>query len=107
MGDFFRVMGFLVFLAASVVGGSYAAWYAFDYYSPKYEESRRKTFEQSRAFNEGMVRDLQNLRMDYLKADANGKAALRATIIHRFSVYDKNTLPAELRLFYSQLELGQ
>lgn len=105
--DFFRVIGILIFIGATIAGLSYASWYGYNYYAPKYEESRRKTFEQSRAFNEGMIRDLQNLRLDYLKADANGKSALRSTIIHRFSVYDKQSLPAELRLFYSQLESAQ
>jgi hypothetical protein len=104
------VLGGLTLLAAvvgSVVGAAFLAYWLYGFFNPKYEAVRRQTFEQSRAFNEGMVRDLQNLRLQYLNATPEGKSALRATILHRFSVYDKGELPAELRSFYAQIERGQ
>lgn len=103
------LVGLLVLLLVvlGLSGAAYLSWYGYDYFAPKYEDSRRKTFEQSRAFNEGMLRDLQNLRWQYLRGSPEVKATLRATIIHRFSVYDIERLPPELRVFYRQLEQEQ
>ena len=103
----FGGLGLVLFGVAGIVGAAFLSFWLYRTLAPKYEAVRRETFEQSRAFNEGMVRDLQNLRLQYLSAAPEGKAALRATIIHRFSVYDKDELPPELRSFYSQLEKGQ
>jgi hypothetical protein len=75
----------------------------FKTFAPKYEQVRRDTFEQSQAYNEGMRRDLENLRDQYLAAsDPASKAALRATFIHRAEGYP-NQLPADLESFYQSL----
>ena len=54
-----------------------------------------------------MIRDLENLQMEYTNADAEHKQALRAIVLHRFSVYDTNRLPYNLRSFYEQLKSGK
>jgi hypothetical protein len=51
-----------------------------------------------------MLRDLQNLQMEYLKANDEQKAALKAIILHRFSVYEVDRLPIELRSFYVEIK---
>ena len=63
----------------------------------------RKTYENSASYNDGMVRDLENLKLEYLKANDDQKAALRATILHRFSVYPYNRLTPDLQNFYDSL----
>ena len=82
-------------------------FFMFQFFAPKYEQVRRNTFEQSRAFNEGMIRDLENLKMQYEASDDTGKAALRDVIIHRFSVYPEDQMPPNLRSFYVQLTRPQ
>lgn len=53
----------------------------FKTFAPKYEQVRRETFEQSQAYNEGMRRDLESIRNEYLATtDPASKAALRATV---------------------------
>ena len=51
-------------------------------------------------YNDGMVRDLQNLQLEYLNADQAHKDAIRSIVLHRFSVYDQNKLPPDLWNFY-------
>jgi hypothetical protein len=76
----------------------------FKTFAPKYEQVRRDTFEQSQAYNEGMRRDLEDIRNQYLKSsDPASKAALRATFIHRAEGYP-NQLPADLQSFYSSIQ---
>ena len=81
---------------------------SFGFFAPKVEAVRRQTFEQSQAYNEGMLRDLQNIRSDYLAATTDAqRAALRATALHRFAAYKTDRLPMDLQAFYAQIQNGQ
>ena len=63
-----------------------------------------KVFQQSQQYNESMIRDLANIQIQYLSAkDEATKDALKAIVIHRYSVYDRTKLPSNLQLFYSQI----
>ena len=52
-----------------------------------------------------MSRDLDELRMAYVDAHATAeaRAAVRATIMHRFANYDAARLPADQQAFLSQV----
>lgn len=102
-----------VFLAILIIGaGTGLGWLAqgndffmFQFFAPKYEQVRHNTFEQSQAYNEGMIRDLENIMMQYQTADATGKAALKATVMHRFEAYpNRDVMPGDLQAFYNQLK---
>lgn len=98
------VIGGLLALAALVFIGQALDFGLFKTFAPKYEQVRRNTFEQSQAYNEGMRRDLESIRNDYLAStDPSAKAALRATFIHRAEGYP-NELPADLQAFYQRLK---
>ena len=60
-------------------------------------------FKQSQSYNEGMMRDLQELRMQYIQATPEQKVALKAIILHRFGAYDPAMLPQDLQAFYFPL----
>lgn len=93
---FLAIIG--IFSIASISYGLYS------FFAPLYEDTRRKIFENSQAYNEGMLRDLHNLRIQYLTAkDDETRAALKATILHRFSIYPRERLPLELSQFYNEL----
>jgi len=77
---------------------------SYNFFAPKYRAVENKVFKESEQYNDGMVRDLENLQMEYANADIEHKQALRAIILHRFSVYDEDRLPSNLRSFYSQLK---
>jgi hypothetical protein len=70
---------------------------SFAFFAPKVREVERQTFEQSRAFNEGMVRDLENLCLQITTATPAQQAALHTTIRHRAAGYPTDSLPAHVR----------
>jgi len=97
-------IGAVIVYVALLVGGSFLSFELYSYFNPRYEAVRYSTFKESQAYNEAELRDLENLRMEYVKGTPEQKAGLKAIILHRFSVYDTDRLPAELRLFYAGLK---
>lgn len=72
-------------------------------FAPKYEQVRRDTFEQSNAYNQGMIQELQNMQFEYVKAAPEQQDALASIILHRAADYDVDKLPPDLRTFVLQL----
>lgn len=72
-------------------------------FAPKMEDVRRETFEHSKAYNQGMTQELQNMQFEYVKADEKQKDALASIILHRVADYDVSKLPADLRTFVEEL----
>lgn len=97
------VSTFYTILAVFIVVGSILSFYLYSYFAPKYEQVRYDTFKQSQTYNDGMLRDLQDLQMEYMKANDEQKAAMKAIILHRFAVYDVDRLPIDLRSFYQSV----
>jgi hypothetical protein len=100
----FGMWGLALIAIPLVVGIGYLSYLAYAFYAPRYEQVRYDTFKQSQAYNDGMIRDLQDLKRDYISANDEQKAALKALTIHRFSVYEINRLPPDLQAFYYSLE---
>jgi len=75
------------------------------HFSPQREEVRRETFEQSKAYRQGLVQELQNMQFQYEQADPAHKVALADIILRRAADVDPDTLPPSLRQFTSQLRL--
>ena len=97
------VIAIFVMIILNIMGLSYLSYKGYEYYKPKYTEVDNKVFHESQSYNDGMIRDLENLQMEYIKADVNGKISLRAIILHRFSVYPQDKLPYDLKNFYNNL----
>ena len=90
----------------AVLGISALSYGLYAFYSPKYAAVDNATFHESQAYNDGMVRDLENLQLEYVNADATKKDSIRAIVLHRFSVYPEDKMPPNLRNFYNQLRNG-
>lgn len=73
-------------------------------FAPKYEAVRRETFEQSKAYNQGTVQELQRMRFEYVKATPDQKVALASVILHQVADYDVNKLPPDLQEFIEALK---
>lgn len=73
------------------------------FFNPRKENVRREVFEATRSYNESKLQDLAKYRLQYIKADDEGKAALRSTIRHMFANYDKDKLPVELASFLYEI----
>jgi len=104
---FKEISAIVVGWIALVVLGMFGSFYAYQYFAPKYRAVDNQVFKQSEQYNDGMIRDLENLQMDYINADKDHKDALRAIVLHRFSVYPEDKLPPNLRNFYNDLKVGK
>lgn len=98
------VGGFALFLAV-IFALNLFGFLNYSFFAPKIVAVQNKTFQESQQYNEGMVRDLENIRMEYLRtSDPGQKAALRAIAIHRFEVYPQERLPPDLQDFYRSIQ---
>lgn len=102
-----KIFACVVLVIVSLFGGAWLVqgndFFMYKVFAPKYEAVRRETFEQSKAYNQSMVQEIQNMQFEYVKADDGHKAALAAIILHRVADYDESKLPANLRSFVSGL----
>ena len=111
MKDFFEyafasITGIAVFIAL-IFSLTFLGWMSYDYFAPKYRATDNKVFKESEQYNDGMIRDLESLQMEYISADQPHKDALRAIVLHRFSVYSEEKMPPNLRNFYNDLRSGK
>jgi hypothetical protein len=91
---------------AALFGVSYLGYKSYEFFAPKYRAVDNQVFKQSEQYNDGMIRDLENLQLEYINADKDHKDALRAIVLHRFSVYPEDKMPPNLRNFYNSLKAG-
>jgi hypothetical protein len=103
MRNIFSVVGIIIAGLALIVGLSLFGFGLSSFFAPKYRTLDNTVFKESEQYNDGMIRDLENLQMEYINADDSHKDALRAIVLHRFSVYPEEKMPYNLRNFYNQL----
>jgi len=97
------IIGLLVIIFA-VQGESF---FMYKLFAGRTEQVRREVFEQSKAYNQGMIQELQNMQFEYLKATKEQQAGLKSIILHRVADYDVNKLPTHLQAFVFQLRGDQ
>lgn len=90
-------------LCAVGFGLNYFGWAQFAFFNPKYEQVRRMTFEQSQAYVEGQRRDIQNLRIDWLGATGDQKAAIRSVALQRIAGLPESAMSGEVIQFRNEL----
>lgn len=78
-------------------------FFLYKVFAPAKEQVRRETFEQSKAYRQGMVQELQNMQLEYTRGNAEQKAALRGVILHRAANVDPSALTPDLLLFIGSL----
>lgn len=101
------IFGFLAILVvmlglAWVVTGN--DFFLYQYFAPKKAEVERKVFENTTSYNQGMIQELQNMQFEYIKADKDGKAAMKSIILHRAAAYGEDKLPLDLHSFIQGLK---
>lgn len=72
-------------------------------FGPARENIRRETFEQSKAYRDGLAQELRSMQFEYIKAAPEHKAALANVILHKADSAAAGTLPADLEQFLAQL----
>jgi hypothetical protein len=98
------ILGALLGIVWAIQGNSFFLYKAF---APKYEQVRRETFEQSKAYNQGVAQELDNEFFQYQRADSAGRAALAPVILHQVADYPVDKLPAHLSEFVAELRRQQ
>lgn len=100
MFGFILVIAIMLGLTWVVQGNEF---FLYKYFGPKTEAVRREIFEESKAYNQGMIQELQNMQFEYIKAGDKEKVALASIILHRAADYDTKKMPADLRQFIEKL----
>lgn len=77
--------------------------FIYRWFAPREEQVRRETFEQSKAYREGMQQDIQAMAFQYQTADEAHRGALASMILHRVADFDVDLLSPDLRAFVLRL----
>lgn len=96
------ILGLGAFLAL-IFGLNLFGFANYSFFAPKYTAVQNKVFHESQQYNDGMLRDLENIKREYQHATPEGKQALRATALHRFEIYPRDRLTPDLQNFYDSL----
>jgi hypothetical protein len=111
MKNFFSTIamciGALVFILVMGFLAQGTDFFMFKFWAPKYEAVRRDTFEQSKAYNEGMAQELEKMMLEYQKSKSDDeKQALKSVILHRVANFnlDSPSVSYELRSFVQSLK---
>lgn len=97
------LLGILAVLALMwlLTGNSF---FIYKWLAPRTVEVQRQTFEQSKAYNQGMVQDLSRLYEEFVHDTPVQRQALGAIIRERFADYvPTQSLPTDLRNFLDSL----
>lgn len=73
------------------------------FFGPLFEDARRQTFEQYKAYRDGANQELQAMRVEYLKADPAIRPALAHAIRHKAAGLPDGALPSDLAYFIKEL----
>lgn len=103
MKDLRDAVLWIVLIVAVFGGGAELSYRIYQRYAPLNEQVRRETYEQSRAFREGTVRDLENMQLEYARGGDAQKAAIKSVALHRLADVDPSLLTPELRDFRAEL----
>ena len=104
MKELLGAFGAIAVALLVVAGLSFFSFKLYEYFNPKYVAVDNQVFKESQQYNDGMIRDLQSLKMEYINGDQGKKDAIRAIVLHRFAVYPDDKMPPDLRNFYNLLQ---
>jgi len=82
-------------------------YFHYKTFAPKYEQTRREVFEQSRAYNAGTIQNIRSAERDYITAPADRRAGLASAIVQQYADYPDEALPNDLRHFMQCLRSHQ
>lgn len=103
MKSLFAAVGALLGLVAFIWLMSLNSLGLAKVFGPLFEQTRRETFEQSKAYRDGAAQELTALRIEYLKADPALRPALAFAIRHKAAGLPDGALPADLAYFIKEL----
>ncbi len=72
-------------------------------FAPATEQVRRETFENSKAYRDGMVQELRSMQFEYMRADDAHKAGMANVIRHKIAGFPEDAIPSDLQQFIREL----
>lgn len=108
MREFWQFVGGFLVISVICLGLGWAFtgndFFLYKYFAPKQEAVRREVFKQSQAYNDGMVNDLQSLRLSYVStSDPAAKEAIASVVLQRSGSFNGD-MPPDLRDFIDKLK---
>ena len=89
-GGVMSALWILVVVGVLIIGGLAIRRYV----APEVEAIRRDTYEESKSYLDGTVRDLDNLRLQWYAADNDvHRGAIASTALHRAVDFPEDRLP--------------
>lgn len=80
-------------------------FFMYKVFAPKYEAARRQTFEQSKAYNEGMAQELSSAALSYARAGTREqRQAICSYALHTAADADRNRLSGDVVEFLSKCQ---
>ena len=73
-------------------------------FGPPSQNIERGIYENSASYIQGKNQAIAKQRLEYSKADAGGKSAIKGYVLHEASTVDRSKLSAENQMFIEQLE---
>lgn len=108
MSDFFKITGALVagiaLVVGLIIGGNHLTLYVMRTFGTQVEDVRTDIYRKNKSYTEGTVRDLRELKREYLTASEEHKDAVRSLILHRAGELDYDRLPSDLRSFLKEID---
>ena len=103
----FAIVGSIVGLVILTMGIGWLSagnnFFMFKYFAPRQEAVRREVFEQSKAYRQGMINELREYQVQYIKGDAAQKGMMTTLILRQADQIPAEQLPADLRSFIADL----
>ena len=101
------LIGLLVIAAglAGILTLNFLKYGMVSFFAPKYEAIRRDVMIESRYYSEATIRELYRLKRQHNTAGSDeARATIRAAALHEFSIFPKDRLPNDLRVWFAQLD---
>ena len=102
----FFVIVILLLVVVWILDANDLAHYAV--FAPRPEAIRRHTFEQSKAYNQGMVQNMEHEHLEYIRdKNPEERAAIASIVLHDAADYPEDQLPTDLTTWIDQLRSEQ
>lgn len=72
-------------------------------FDPLHEEARRETFEQSRAYREGIAQDLQSMQIEYARSTPDQKETIESVVLDRYAGAPMDAFSVSQQAFLSEI----
>lgn len=78
-------------------------FFLYKFFAPKRAAVERQVFEGTPSYNQGMIQELEKMRLEYKRADKTEKSLIAQAFVHKASGYGYDKLPSNLRMFYDEV----